>query len=316
MKKISIIVPCFNESTGLLAFIDELVKFINSFDLYAFEVIFVDDGSSDNSFIILNDMSKHHQWITVLSFTRNFGKEAALTAGLDYASGDAIVFMDADLQHPFDVVRLFIQYWEQGEKVVVGKRTNRKADSIIYKIFAETFYFLHNKISDTKLPENVGDFRLVDSEVANQLKRLHENRRFMKGLFAWLGYSPVYVEYTVAPRVHGVSKFSKLKSWNFALEGITSFSTIPLVMWSYLGGMVFVLGVIYSIVILLNAIIYGVVTPGYVTLLTAIVTFGGVQLIGIGVLGEYIGRIYLEVKKRPHYLINKVINHDLIDKIR
>lgn len=306
MKIISIVVPCYNESKGIQLFVEKVQGLIVSLPAYQFEVLFVDDGSTDNTASILDEVCNRHDWIAVVSLTRNFGKEAALTAGLDCASGDAIVFMDADLQHPPEVVKTFITHWEHGAKVVVGRRDSRETDSRIYKILAEAFYRLHNKISDITLPENVGDFRLIDRQVANQLKQLRENSRFMKGLFAWVGYAPIYVEYAVAERAHGSSTFNKWRSWNFALEGITSFSTVPLRIWSYIGAFVLAIGLVYSTLIIVDALVHGVATPGYVTLLTVVVVFGGIQLIGIGVLGEYIGRIYMEVKGRPPYLINKV----------
>jgi len=306
MKKISIVVPCYNESIGILLFVEKIHELIQSLDAYQFEVIFVDDGSVDNTSAILDSLCNLHDWIKVVSLTRNFGKEAAMTAGLDFATGDALVFMDADLQHPPDVIPAFIAHWQHGAPVVVGKRTSRDTDSKIYKMLAESFYRLHSKISHITLPENVGDFRLIDRKVANQLKQLRESQRFMKGLFAWVGYEPVYVEYAVAARAHGGSTFNKWRSWNFALEGITSFSTVPLRIWSYLGAVVLMAGLFYSALIIIDAFVHGVATPGYVTLLTTVVVFGGIQLIGIGVLGEYIGRIYMEVKGRPSYLVDKI----------
>jgi len=307
MKKISIVVPCYNESVGLLLFIDGINGLVKSMAGRQFEIMFVNDGSTDDTSTILSEICNRYPWVTAINLSRNFGKEAALTAGLDYANGDAIVFMGADLQHPPSVVEEFIKNWELGAKVVVGRRSTRETDSKLYKVLAEAFYSLHNRISDIKLPENVGDFRLIDRKVADQLKQLRENRRFMKGLFAWVGYEPVYVEYTVAARAHGNTTFSKWRSWNFALEGITSFSTIPLRIWSYIGALVLAVGLFYSMLIIVDAVVHGVSTPGYVTLLTAVVVFGGIQLIGIGVLGEYIGRIYMEVKGRPPYLVDKVV---------
>lgn len=313
MKTISIVVPCYNESAGIQLFIEKICELIQSLDKYKFEVVFVNDGSTDKTFTILSNVSHLYDWIRIVNLTRNFGKEAALTAGLDYATGEAVVFMDADLQHPPNIVKHFIEHWEQGAFVVVGRRTSRETDSKIYKILAEIFYSLHNRISDIKLPENVGDFRLIDRKVATQLRTLRENRRFMKGLFAWVGYSPTYVDYTVMARAHGNSTFNKWKSWNFALEGITSFSTVPLRIWSYIGALVLILGLLYSALIIIDAFIHGVATPGYITLLTAVVVFGGIQLIGIGILGEYIGRIYMEVKGRPPYLVDKVVEKDSKD---
>lgn len=306
MKKISIVVPCYNESMGIYFFVEKINEFIQFSIAYEFEVVFVDDGSIDNTAIILSDLCKTYSWIRVVQLTRNFGKEAAMTAGLDYASGDAIVFMDADLQHPPGVVSMFLEHWELGANVVVGRRSSRETDQKAYRVMAERFYRFHNKISDIKLPEHVGDFRLIDKKVANQLKMLRENSRFMKGLFAWVGYAPVFVEYDVAERTHGSSSFNTWRSWNFALEGITSFSTLPLRVWSYIGAVVLAIGIFYSMLIIIKALVYGVSTPGYVTLLSAVIVFGGVQLIGIGILGEYIGRIYIEVKGRPTYLIDNV----------
>jgi glycosyltransferase involved in cell wall biosynthesis len=309
MKKISIVVPCYNESSGIASFVQEISGLVISLPSYQFEVIFIDDGSTDDSLLKIKKLCGIHGWLCAVSLTRNFGKEAALTAGLDFATGDAVVFMDADLQHPPIVVKSFLEKWEQGECVVVGRRKSRQTDSGGYRFFAEHFYRLHNRISDIQLPENVGDFRLIDRKVVNQLKMLRENRRFMKGLFAWVGYQPFYVDYIVAARSHGSSTFNKWRSWNFALEGITSFSTVPLRIWSYLGVAVLSIGLAYSFAIVVDALVHGVATPGYVTLLTAIVVFGGIQLIGIGVLGEYIGRIYMEVKGRPSYLIDEVIGN-------
>lgn len=306
MKKISIVVPCFNESGCLPTFLELMNAVIAKHTEYSFEVIIIDDGSKDNTSHVLSNACKMYSWLIALKLTRNFGKEAALTAGLDISIGDAVIFMDADLQHPPDVVEQFLLYWEQGALVVAGKRKSRDTDSSLYQFLATFFYRIHNKISDVALPEGVGDFRLIDRRVADQLKNLKENRRFMKGLFAWVGYSPKYVEYSVAPRAHGHSSFSRWRSWNFALEGITSFSTVPLRIWSYVGVVTLLIGLSYSFFIVYDAIVYGISTPGYVTLLAAVVVFGGIQLIGIGILGEYVGRIYMEVKARPSYLVADV----------
>lgn len=306
MKKISVVVPCYNESTGLPLFINEISKIVAELSNYEIEVIFVDDGSTDKTGEVLRAVANDRNWIKVVSLTRNFGKEAALTAGLDVADGDAIIFIDADLQHPPEVIKEMIFHWDRGHLVVAARRTSRETDSLLYKSLAHAFYRLHSRISDISIPEGVGDFRLIDRRVADQLRSLRENRRFTKGLFSWVGYKPLYIDYAVSPRAHGKSSFNHWKSWNFALEGITSFSTVPLRIWSYVGMMILLLGISYSIIIIADAMIFGVSTPGYVTLLTAIVVFSGVQLIGVGILGEYIGRIYIEVKHRPPYLIDTI----------
>jgi glycosyltransferase involved in cell wall biosynthesis len=307
-KTISVVVPCYNESASLGHFVDRLRPLLARHHRYAFELVFVNDGSSDDTFTIIRALCKGENWIKGINLTRNFGKEAALTAGLDFARSDAVVFMDADLQHPPELISEFIALWEEGNDVVVGRRASRNTDTPAYKFLANYFYRINNKISDVKLCENEGDFRLIDRKVADKLRRLTENRRFMKGLFAWVGYEPVFVDFEVARRLNGVSSFNKWRSWNFALEGITSFSTVPLRIWSYLGGLVLLVGLGYLLVIVLKAMIYGVVTPGYVTLLAAVVGFSGVLMIGIGILGEYIGRIYMEVKRRPTYLVKETLN--------
>jgi len=307
-KTISIVIPCYNEAENLPTLIRHLDKLATALESYSFQVVFVNDGSRDATFEVLRRESVKHPWLTAVGLTRNFGKEAALTAGLDVAVGDAIIFMDSDLQHPPETVLQFISLWEGGARVVLGKRSNREHDSALYRSLAKMFYRIHNAISDVHLPIDVGDFRLIDRKVADQLKLLRENRRFMKGLFAWVGYEAVFVEYSVEPRLHGSSSFNKWRSWNFALEGITSFSTVPLRLWSYIGLIVLLIGLGYALWILFSSFMFGVVTPGYATLLTAVVIFGGVQLIGIGVLGEYIGRIYMEVKNRPPYLIDKIVS--------
>ncbi|GAB3403344.1 glycosyltransferase family 2 protein [Massilia agilis] len=310
-KTISVVVPCFNESGSLCHFVDRFRPLLSRHPGYAFELVFVNDGSTDDTFAHIRALAAAESWVKGINLTRNFGKEAALTAGLDYAHSDAVVFMDADLQHPPEVVSDFIARWEQGHDVVVGHRVSRETDSRAYRMLANVFYRISNRISDVKLSEHEGDFRLIDRKVADKLRQLRENRRFMKGLFAWVGYEPVFVEYEVGRRFNGVSSFNTWRSWNFALEGITSFSTVPLRIWSYLGGLVLLIGLGYLLVIVLQAILYGVVTPGYVTLLAAVVGFSGVLMIGIGILGEYIGRIYMEVKQRPTYLVKEMVSNPL-----
>lgn len=314
MKIISIIVPCYNESANLRPLIERVRPLLTCHSHYVFELILVNDGSTDDTLAVINSLCAGSSWVRGVNLTRNFGKEAALTAGLDHATGDALVFMDADLQHPPEVIGDFIAAWESGSDVVLGRRVSRNTDSAIYRFLATIFYWVHNKISDVPLPQNVGDFRLIDRRVADQLRELRESRRFMKGLFAWVGYSPVCVDYEVEMRIGGVSSFNKWRSWNFALEGITSFSTVPLRVWTYIGAIVMFFGLLYSGLIIVKSMVYGIVTPGYVTLLTAVVVFGGVQLIGIGILGEYIGRIYIEVKRRPAYLVKNILNAALEKK--
>jgi glycosyltransferase involved in cell wall biosynthesis len=305
---ISIVIPCFNEAANLPKLVQKLDILNKKLSNYKLEVIFVNDGSIDNTFDVLYHEIDGRPWITILGLTRNFGKEVALTAGLDMASGDAVIFMDGDLQHPPETVLKFVEHWEKGARIVLGKRINRDQDTPFYTTLATLFYKIHNKISDINVSPTTGDFRLIDKLVADQLRGLRENCRFMKGLFAWVGYDPEVVEYEVAIRKQGVSSFNKWRSWNLALEGITSFSTVPLRIWSYLGLLILSIGVLYAAWLIISVTMFGIDVSGYVTLITATIVFGGVQLIGIGVLGEYIGRIYLEVKNRPLYFIDKVVH--------
>lgn len=307
VKTVSIILPFFNEAEGIPLFFERLNNVISNIPDCRFELICINDGSRDMTFTALEAAKKLYPAITIIDFTRNFGKEAALTAGLEFAAGDAVIIMDTDLQHPPELIPEFIRKWRAGVPVVLAKRNSRSTERALYRFLTETFYRLHNIISDIKIPSNTGDFRLIDRQVCEALKRLPESRRFMKGLFAWVGYEYEDVEYEVAPRACGRTSFNKWKSWNFALEGITSFSMVPLRLWTYAGLLVTAGGLFYASWIIMRAFLFGVDTPGYATLLTTVVLFGGLQLIGIGVLGEYIGRIYIETKNRPIYLVKKIV---------
>jgi glycosyltransferase involved in cell wall biosynthesis len=246
----------------------------------------------------------------VVELSRNFGKEAALTAGLDAAVGDAVIPIDADLQDPPSLIGKLIRAWEDsGADVVLAKRKDRNSDSLAKRFSAAAFYDMHNWVSQIKIPANVGDCRLMTRVVVDALKQLPEKQRFMKGLFAWVGFKTVTIEYTREKRFAGSSKFSGWKLWNFALEGITSFSSLPLRIWTYIGmvGALVTLG--YGLFIVLRTLIQGVDVPGYASLLVSILFFGSLQLMGLGMLGEYVGRIYMESKRRPTYLVRKVYHH-------
>jgi len=271
----------------------------------SYEIIFVNDGSTDNTLNVLLKAKSKNSQIRILNLSRNFGKEAALTAGLEHAMGEAVIPIDADLQHPPEIIIEFIKKWEDGFDVVVGKRTVRTGEGVIKKLTAKYFYKFHNQISDVEIPYNVGDFRLMSRKVIEALKRLPENQRFMKGLFAWVGFNTAVVEYEQAPRAAGKTSYNGWKLWDFALDGITSFSTLPLRIWMYIGFLISFLSFLYGSAIVINTLILGVDTPGYASMITIILFLGGIQLIGIGILGEYIGRIYKETKRRPLYIIEK-----------
>ena len=241
--------------------------------------------------------------IRIINFSRNFGKEAALTAGLDKARGEAAIPIDVDLQDPPELIKELVARWREGYDVVLAKRANRTSDSFAKRVSADLFYKLNGKISNVDIPNNVGDFRLMSKRVVEALKQLPENQRFMKGLFAWVGFKTVVIEYVREKREAGQSSFNGWKLWNFALDGITSFSTLPLRIWLYIGALVSFLSFLYGSFIILKTLIFGVDLPGYASLAVIMLFLGGIQLIGIGILGEYIGRIYSESKRRPSYII-------------
>jgi len=270
-----------------------------------FEILCVNDGSRDRTLDGLVAASQLDARVRVIDLTRNFGKEAALTAAIAEARGDLIVPFDADLQDPPEVIAQLVDKWREGYDVVLARRASRAADSLLKRWSARVFYRIHNDIADVPIPENVGDFRLFTRSVADSLKALPESCRFMKGLFAWVGFKTAVVEYRREARAAGASHFSGWTLWNFALEGITSFSTLPLRVWTYLGVSVALFALIRALWLIVRTLLYGVDVPGYASLATATLLLGGIQLIGIGVLGEYIGRIHLESKRRPIYLVRR-----------
>jgi len=303
--KISIVAPFFNEGDGVDMFYEAIRPVLDSMPDVDFEVVCVDDGSRDETLGKLILVSERDARFRVIELSRNFGKEAALTAGVDAATGDAVIPIDADLQDPPELIPKMIGEWARGAEVVLARRIDRSSDSFLKRKTAEGFYRLHNRLSTTQIPENVGDFRLIDRVVVDALKQLPERHRFMKGLFAWVGFKTVTLDYARNPRVAGSTKFSGWKLWNFALEGITSFSAAPLKFWSYIGGIGALVTFSYAVFIIARTLLYGVDVPGYASLLVAVLFFGSLQLIGLGMLGEYIGRIYIESKNRPLYLIRK-----------
>jgi glycosyltransferase involved in cell wall biosynthesis len=304
-KLVSIVVPFYNEGEGVESFFRALLPVLDGVPGVRFEVVCVDDGSRDDTLMKLVALVGRDARYHVIELSRNFGKEAALTAGIDSARGDAIIPIDADLQDPPELIPVLIAEWRKGAEVVLAQRTDRSADSFIKRRTAAWFYRFHNRMSSVKIPENVGDFRLIDRIVVDALKHLPERQRFMKGLFAWVGFKTASVGYTRHARVAGASKFSGWRLWNFALEGITSFSTAPLKIWTYVGSVGATLTFFYAAFIVLRTLIRGVDIPGYASLLVAVLFFGSLQLISVGVLGEYIGRIYLETKQRPSYLVRR-----------
>lgn len=303
---VSLVCPFHDEEIGIDMFYDAITQEIAQLENFDFEVICIDDGSKDSTLERLIKLPLKDPRFKIIELSRNFGKEAALTAGLDQALGDLIIPLDSDLQDPVSLIRRLIDAWEENDAdVVLAKRVDRQSDSLSKRLSAAAFYETYNFLSHLKIPTNVGDCRLMTRIVVDALKLLPEKQRFMKGLFAWVGFKTVTIEYVRQPRTAGVSKFSGWKLWNFALEGITSFSSLPLRVWTYMGVTGAMITVIYALFIVIRTLIFGVDLPGYASLFVAILFLGSVQLIGIGVLGEYIGRTYMEAKRRPTYLIRK-----------
>jgi glycosyltransferase involved in cell wall biosynthesis len=304
---ISIICPFYNEEKMVSFFFKELLNIVGSIN-DEIEIICVNDGSTDHTLqriIEQKNTAPQHIHIRIIDFSRNFGKEAALTAGIDLARGDAVIPIDTDLQDPPALINALIEKWREGYEVVLAKRADRTTDTWLKRKTAEWFYRLHNSISSPPIPDNVGDFRLLSRAAVEALKRLPERERFMKGLFNWVGFKTAEVEYVRLSRKAGETKFPLLKLWNFALDGITSFSTVPLRIWSYLGFFISLFAFAYGSIIIVRTLIQGVDIPGYASLLVIMLFLGGLQLIGIGVVGEYLGRIYMETKNRPIYIIRQ-----------
>lgn len=302
--KISLVVPVFNEEDAIPLFYKSVREY-KEFADKDIEIIFVNDGSSDKTESIISALSIADEKIKVINFTRNFGKEPALFAGLEASSGDVVIPIDVDLQDPIDVIPLLLERWGNGAEVVLAKRMDRQCDGRMKRKTAEWFYRIHNQISKPAIEENVGDFRLMSREVVDNIKLLPERNLFMKGILSWVGGEVDIVEYSRAQRVAGSSKFNGWKLWNLAIEGITSFSTFPLRVWAYIGFFVATLSFIYGAWMILDKIIWGNPVLGYSSIMASILFLGGVQLIGIGVLGEYVGRIYIETKRRPRYIAKK-----------
>lgn len=306
MLKLSLVVPVFNEAETVNLFINRVTQVFESQKAVSLELIFVNDGSTDATLEALLGVQERDSRIKIVDLSRNFGKESALTAGLHIAQGDVVVPIDVDLQDPPEVIVEMIAKWREGYEVVLGRRSNRDSDTWGKRASASWFYRIHNKIANPKLPENVGDFRLMDRCVVDALRELPESRRFMKGLFAWVGFRTAHVDYVRPERVAGATKFNGWKLWNFALEGVTSFSTDPLRIWTYLGIMVSSISFMFGAFIALKVLIHGVDVPGYASLVVAVTFLGGLQLVGIGVIGEYLGRTYIESKRRPVFIIRRV----------
>ena len=301
-SEIAVVVPVYNEADNIELLVARLVPVLERV-ASSFHVVFVDDGSRDATVEVLRRVNAADPRMTAVSFSRNFGKEIAIAAGLDHANADAVVIMDADLQHPPEVIEAFVARWREGYKNVFGQRTDRAADSPLRRMFAKRFYDLFGMFGETPLPEGAGDFRLLDRAAVQALRAMPERARFSKGLYAWIGFKSIGVPFEVAERAAGESKFSYRKLTRFALDGLMSFSTLPLMVWTYVGTAVSAFSIFMALYFIFQTVMYGVDVPGFATLVVSVMFLGGVQLLSLGVLGEYIGRIFAEVKRRPLYLV-------------
>jgi polyisoprenyl-phosphate glycosyltransferase len=307
---LSIVIPVLNEAEGLPHLVARLTPVLDALPVSQWEVICVDDGSSDATLQVLKDQHARDSRYKAVSLSRNFGKERAIAAGLRHATGDAVVLIDADLQHPPELLAEFVRLWREGHEDVYGLRRDRMTDGLLRGLFARSFYALFHGLSATPLPDGAGDFRLLDRKAVEAMNRFGERERFNKGLYSWIGFRSVAVPYTVADRKHGRPKWSPRRLFHFALDGIMSFSTVPLRIWSYLGLIISLFAIAYAMWFLVYTLVVGADMPGFPSLIVSIMLLGGVQLISLGVLGEYIGRIYEEVKARPLYLVAETVGID------
>lgn len=315
--EVSIVVPVHNEEVNIDYLFERLESVLHSLKLN-YEIICVDDGSKDNTLACLIKHHYHNSAIKVVSLSRNFGKEIALTAGIDYANGAAVVPIDADLQDPPELIRELVAKWREGYDVVYATRRSRQGESWLKRFTANSFYRVICRMSRVPIPRNTGDFRLLDRRVVEVLKQMPERTRFMKGLFAWVGFKQISIFYDRAPRYKGKTKWNYWRLWNFAVDGITSFSLVPLKIWSYMGVILSLFAFFYAAFLIIRTLILGIVVPGYASLMVVNLFLGGIQLITLGIIGEYLGRVYEEVKQRPLYLVRNCygfnLNHQGIEK--
>jgi glycosyltransferase involved in cell wall biosynthesis len=305
---LSVIVPVKDEEDAIAPFVARMSRVLDALAApdgqpIAWEILFVDDGSTDRTMASILIAHEADARVQALSLSRNFGKEAALSAGIDNARGQLVIPIDVDMQDPPEVIGDMIAKWREGYDVVYGVRRNRMTDSLPKRLTADLYYRAHNWLSKDKIPEHAGDFRLLDRRVVEVIKRMPERNRFMKGLFAWSGFRQTAVEYDRAERAVGTTKFNYWKLWQLAIDGITSASTAPLRVWSYVGALIAVIALVYAVFIGVRTLIYGADVAGYPSLMVATLFLGGVQLLSLGILGEYVGRILVETKKRPIYIV-------------
>jgi glycosyltransferase involved in cell wall biosynthesis len=305
---LSVVVPVKNEEESIFPFVERVGAVLDSIAHdKGWEILFVDDGSSDATLAAIVAANQRDARVRALSLSRNFGKEAALSAGIDHARGSAVIPMDVDMQDPPEVLPEMVAKWRDGYEMVFGVRRCRISDGWAKRVTAGLYYRAHNAVSMDKIPENAGDFRLMDKKVVDVIRALPERNRFMKGLFAWAGFRQAAVEYDRAERETGTTKYNYWKLWTLALDGITSASTVPLRIWSYVGAVVAMFAIAFAGWLAVDTMIFGNPVPGYASIMTSVLFLGGIQLISLGVLGEYVGRILTETKQRPLYVVRDTV---------
>lgn len=304
--EISVIVPIHDEAENLELFSSRLISVMDKLQT-TYEIICINDGSNDNSYEKLLQIYNQNNYFKIINFSRNFGKEVALTAGIDYANGAAVIPIDADLQDPPELIEQLIAKWKKGYDVVYATRRTRKGESWLKKTSSKAFYYIFKKLIRVDIPVDTGDFRLIDRKVIEALKKMPEKSRFMKGLFSWVGYNQTSILFDRDPRYLGKTSWNYWQLWNFALDGIFSFSSLPLRIWSYVGIFVSFLSLIYASFLIIRTLVLGIDVPGYASIMVAVLFMGGIQLITLGVLGEYLSRVYEEAKARPLYLVREEI---------
>ena len=312
MKKITLIVPCYNEQEVVEKFHEEVSRVLSSIENHEFHYLFINDGSTDETLTLLKKLAGLDKRVSYLSLSRNFGKEAAMMAGLDYADGDAVIIMDADLQHPPELIKEMLVWWHKGYEDVCARRTDRKDETWFKRHMTNLFYRMLQSFCKYRIQRDVGDFRLLDRRCVAALRLMRENQRFTKGMFTWVGYRKKEIPFHVQPRAAGKTTWSYPALYRLAVEGVTSFTTAPLQLTTLLGLGVSLLALIYMCVVLFQALCYGDPVAGYPTLMTVMLFLGGVQLLSLGIIGEYLGRVFTESKQRPVYLVDEYDGEKII----
>ena len=305
MKKISIIIPAYNEEESIHPLYERIKTLMNNITTYEFEILFINDGSTDKTLQLIKELRNLDNHISYVDFSRNFGKEIAMIAGLDYAKGDAVIFMDADLQDPPELIPELIQYWEQGYDDVYAKRKSRSGETWLKKFTSKMYYRVLQKLTKVPIQEDTGDFRLLDKRCVNALKKLRETQRNSKSMFSWIGYNKKEVLYDRDPRIAGKTKWNYKGLVDLAIDGITSFTTVPLRLSTYIAIPIFILLGCYTIYVIAKCLILHVFVQAFQAIILLILFFSGIQILLFGIVGEYLGRIFVESKNRPLYLVNE-----------